>query len=70
MITQTITCDKCGVKHDHDDLEAQEFLMFEFEGGYGAPFGDGVVATLELCDKCQIEVFGKYVQYPNRKEGI
>jgi len=66
MIKRTIQCDKCTISFLGDDVEnTQEFLSLEFDGGYGAPFGDGTEATLDLCPNCQIELFGEYIVYPN-----
>lgn len=61
------TCDKCKATYNKDGdivemVEFQEFLDWEMRAGYGSEFGDGNLLSLNLCQACQKEILGKYIQ--------
>lgn len=57
-------CDCCGVGYytSHNLNELQEFLCFEFTGGYGSIFGDGENFECDLCQHCLKKLLGKYIR--------
>lgn len=68
MEIRKLFCDGCA--KDFSDAcitETQEFLHWENIGGYGAPFGDGVKVTLDLCHDCQIKYLSDLVYFPDGK---
>jgi hypothetical protein len=62
----SLTCDKCKktvIDDDEQELDFQEFISLSRCGGYASSFGDGFPWSLDLCNKCAFEMFGKYVFY-------
>lgn len=62
-----VTCDRC--KHTVRDegsgtyAQMQEFVTIEGEGGYASKhWGDGTVWGVDLCEKCQHELFASFAQ--------
>lgn len=66
---ESFTCDRCKKIIDLDDMVGiQEMLHWTMRGGYGSVFGDGCLATLDLCQECTNEALGKFIQYPEEVE--
>jgi hypothetical protein len=59
-----ITCDICGkvIDVEEDPFEAQEVISITHDCGYGSVFGDGNVVTLDACQNCFKNHFGKYIK--------
>lgn len=59
-----IICDCCGrkAKIDDDDYESQEFVSIDFVGGYKSIFGDGTQVSLDICQYCLKDKFGKFIK--------
>jgi hypothetical protein len=67
-----VTCDRCKhTVHDRssdDYTEMQEFISISGEGGYASRYwGDCKGWRVDLCEKCQFELFGEFVQ-PQKNE--
>lgn len=59
-------CSRCKQEHRADDwVEMQEYLHWRNTGGYGSRWGDGCTVEITLCQKCQVELFADFVEYPN-----
>jgi hypothetical protein len=63
MVLDEVTCDRC--KHSVRDtgtesmMEVQEFVIVRGQGGYASQhWGDGTSWSVDLCEKCQHELFG------------
>jgi hypothetical protein len=63
-ILDVIICDKCGFESDYqeDILESQEFLSWDHLCGYGSVFGDEMIAEIDLCQTCTMELLGEYIR--------
>ena len=59
-----IECDRCH-KIYSDIIETQEFLSIDFTGGYASYFEDGIQYHADICDKCKMELLGKYLKPVN-----
>ena len=59
-VLESITCDVCERTYT-DELELQEFLILEEEGGFMSVFGDGVVFALDMCQYCLKEKLGQWI---------
>ena len=59
-VVKSITCDVCNEKYT-DDLELQEFIHIEHDGGYGSVFGDETEIRCDICQKCLKEKLGKFL---------
>jgi hypothetical protein len=61
-IFEGIVCDRCGRTASHKDAEYKEFLQIGRRGGYGSIIGDGTDWSLDVCQHCLVDVFGKYIR--------
>ncbi len=58
-------CNKCGKEATFEGdrcFDAQEYLSWRTQGGYGSIFGDGSTISLQLCQQCIKELLGPYLQ--------
>ena len=54
-------CDICK-KNYMDIFELQEALQYINYCGYGSVFGDGFVASMDICQHCLKEKFGEFIK--------
>ena len=58
---KSITCDRCAVEIDAEDMEFSECTSISYRGGYKSIFGDGCDISIDLCQNCVREVLGKWL---------
>jgi len=62
-------CDRCSLKITEDDwMEWAEFMHWSKIGGYGSIWGDDTEIRLDLCQRCQKELFEDFIQIDLREE--
>jgi len=60
----SIVCDVCKKEYTYkgeEGMEAQEFHVIRFQGGYGSVFGDGTHMKLDMCQHCLKKILGEYL---------
>lgn len=59
-----LVCDACGIRVEINDLdlEFQEFLRINFQGGYGSVFGEDAKVECHLCQKCVQVHLGNFLR--------
>jgi len=71
-IKKSIKCDVCGKEYFYGNIEhelqIQEFVSFDDCGGYGSVIGDMCEWSIDICQHCFVENFGKYIQYFHLQE--
>ena len=65
IIVDRIICDKCGKISSLESqvMDLQEWMHYEFIGGYKSIFGDGGEYEIDLCQQCTKELLGQYFNY-------
>lgn len=71
----SVTCDKCGKticftdndfafkgSNVHEMFDYQNWLHFNFTGGYNSIFGDGNEYECDLCQQCTKKLLGNYLR--------
>jgi hypothetical protein len=69
-VAESIVCDVCKREYKYregggdipEEMEIQEFLRYRQNCGYGSVFGDSAIITLDMCQYCQSEKLGQYIQ--------
>ena len=60
---ETITCDVCKRVFNSgvDDMQIQEMVSINFDGGYESIFGDCATIKCDICQHCLSEKLGEYL---------
>jgi len=56
---KSITCSMCGTEYI-DDMELQEFFIYDAVGGYSSVFGDETRVQFELCQHCLKKIINHF----------
>jgi hypothetical protein len=57
-----ITCDRCKTRFVRDEPGWHEIQSIEFIAGYDSIFGDGNIASIDLCQDCLQQSLGQWLQ--------
>ncbi len=60
-VIKSITCDRCELEVDAEDIEFSEFTSIDYRGGYNSIFGDGCDISIDLCQHCVKKTLGKWL---------
>lgn len=55
-----LKCDVCK-KEYNDEMDIQEFIRLKQRSGYSSIIGDDIEWNIDICEKCFVEKFGKYI---------
>lgn len=55
-------CDRCGLRMVPSDIEWGGKLSLSWRGGFGSVFGDGVLVSVDLCERCVRDALGQWLR--------
>lgn len=65
--TVAMVCDVCDTEYE-DELEQGEFISLMHICGYNSVFGDGSVASIDICQYCVRSKLGQFIRVQRRED--